>query len=354
MWRGWALVATIVLAVTLSGTVIALLLFFDTRSTGSEAVKTGGLVAGGVVALYALWLNDRRRQLEESRHELERRSNEQDRERVADERFARAVELLGHEADQVRVGALHALIGLARNRPSSTQTVLDVLCSYLRRPFDHPDFVQDRTGERPEWAPEDERDAHRERQVRLTAQRLIGELLPASGDQRADLPDLDLTAAVLDYLDVSGKALGRLLLRDSALHGTTRFGAAEISGEVWFTRTACYGKVECANVVFRAQSNFYHLSAHDRVTFEGARFCQGAVFLSAEFHGPVSWAGSTFEKSVDLRHTVFHHDLDLRATLPPSPRMSGMKVNPTKTVRPPAGWEVHPEDDGRTGRIRPL
>ncbi|MDQ4009258.1 MAG: hypothetical protein M3228_00805 [Actinomycetota bacterium] len=80
--------------------------------------------------------------MEESRHDLERRSNEQAWQRAADERFARAVELLGHDADQVRVGAVHALAGLARSRSSYVLTVLDVLCSYLRRPFDHPDYVE--------------------------------------------------------------------------------------------------------------------------------------------------------------------------------------------------------------------
>lgn len=351
-WHGWALVATVVLAVTLSGTVIALLLSLDPRVTSSDAIRTGGLAAGAVVALYALWLNDRRRRVEESRHELERRTNEQDRERVADERFARAVELLAHEADQARVGALHVLTGLVRSRPSYRQTVLDVLCSYLRRPFDHPEFAKDRSGERPSWTQEDERAAHRERQVRLTAQRLVGELLPDRGDHD-DVYDLDLTGAVLDYLDLSGKTLGRLLLRDAMLHGSTRLNAAEIRGEVWFTRAMSYGRTEFAETVFRAQSNFYHLTAHDRVTFEDAHFHQGVVFLSAQFHGPVTMAGCTFERPVDLRHAMFHHDLDLRVTLCLPPRTGGMTVNTGKAVRPPEGWAVYPDDDGRTGRIRP-
>lgn len=353
-WRRWMLVATIVLAMVLFGAVTALLLSLDPRTTGSEAVQTGGLAGGAVVALYALWLNDCRRRIEESRHELERRTNEQDRERVADERFARAVELLGNEADQVRVGALHALTGLARSRPSSTQTVLDVLCAYLRRPFDHPDFVLVRTGERPQWAPEDERDAHRERQVRLTAQRLIGELLPDREQDHGGVFDLDLTASVLDYLDLSGKTLGRLLLRDASLYGSTRLSSAEISGEVWLTRAVSYGKLDCAGTVFRAQGNFYHLAAHDRVLFEDTHFHQGAVFLSATFHGPVSMAGGVFDKPVDLRHAAFHHDLDLRVTWRAAPRTGGMKVNPKMTVRPPDGWMVYPDDDGQIGRIRPL
>jgi hypothetical protein len=349
---GWLLLITILLAVALFGVVTALLLTLDSKTSGAEAVRTGGLVSAAVVALYALWLNDRRRRVEESRHELERRSNEQDRERVADERFARAVELLGHEADQVRVGALHALAGLARSRPAYVQTVLDVVCSYLRRPFDHPDYVQVRTGERPQWEPAAEQDADREKQVRLAAQRVIGELVPDRHQKPDTLPDLDLTGALLDYMDLYGKAIHKLVLRDTQLHGTNRFSAAEITGEVWFTRAASHGKLECDGVVFRGGSNFPHMIAHGRVSFEGAHFRQGAVFLSAEFHGPVTLAGSTFDKSVDLRRTVFRGDLDLRGRLPwpVRPGTGGMTVDTSRNVRLPDGWTLH--DDGRIGRIR--
>lgn len=344
---GWWLLITIALAVALFGTVTALLLSLDRTTSVSESIRTGGLVSAAVVALYALWLNDRRRRVEESRHDLERRSNEQARERVADERFARAVELLGHDADQVRVGAVHALAGLARSRPSYVQTVLDVICSYLRRPFDHPGYAHNRTGARPQWEAADERDADQERQVRLAAQRVISELLLDRRQEGDKLPDLDLTGALLDYLDLSGKAIGRLVLRDAQLYGTTRLTRTEITGEAWFTRAVSYGRLECDNVVFRDRSNFPHLIAHDRVSFEGAHFQQGAVFLSSEFHGPVTLAGSVFDKSVDLRRTVFRGDLDLRCTLPNPvrPGTGGMTVAPGCDVHLPDGWVVR--NDGR-------
>jgi hypothetical protein len=347
----WWLVITMLVAVALFGAVVVLLLWRDPKTSTAEAIRTGGLASAAIVALYALWLNDRRRRVEESRHELERRSNEQDRERVADERFARSVELLGHETDQVRVGALHALAGLARSRPSYAQTVLDVVCSYLRRPFDHPDYVRDRTGERPHWEPSDEQDADRERQVRLAAQRVISELVPDRHQEHGLPPDLDFTGALLDYLDLSSKAIGQLVLRDAQLYGTTRFTATEISGDAWFTRAVSYGRLECDNVVFRGRSHFPHLTAHARVSFEGAHFQQGAVFVSSEFHGPVTLAGSIFDKSVDLRRTTFLGDLDFRCQLP-SPVRPGtgrMMVNTSSEVLLPEGWTVH--NDGRIGHI---
>src|SRR6266536_1572171 len=127
-WRASRLVATMLLAF---GALCVVTGWLWPVTDRADALKTGGLAAGSVVALYALWLNDRRRRVEEQRHALESERAEHDRERVADERFARAVELLGHEADQVRVGALHALAGLARSRERYTQVVLDVLCGYL-------------------------------------------------------------------------------------------------------------------------------------------------------------------------------------------------------------------------------
>ena len=115
-------------------------LLTDPGVSKGDALKTGGLAGGAILALYGLWINDRRRKTEEDRKDTEVSRTQQDRERISDERFAKAIELLGHEADQVRVGALHALAGLAQSRPAYTQTVLDVLCSYLRRPFSHPSY----------------------------------------------------------------------------------------------------------------------------------------------------------------------------------------------------------------------
>ena len=105
--RGRVLLAGSVLAaivVTVLTTVVLLLV--EPTLSKAEAIKTGALAGGAVVALYALWLNDRRRRTEEARHELES-------EKADDERFARSVGLLGNEADQVRVGALHAFAWLA-------------------------------------------------------------------------------------------------------------------------------------------------------------------------------------------------------------------------------------------------
>ena len=65
-----SLSSLVVLAVVVLIGVSLALLLFDPRTTGADALRTGGLAAGSVVALYALWLNDRRRRVEEKRQEL--------------------------------------------------------------------------------------------------------------------------------------------------------------------------------------------------------------------------------------------------------------------------------------------
>jgi hypothetical protein len=298
------LAVTFVLAVGLLAAVSGWLLA-DPTTSRADALRTGGLAAGGVVALYALWLNDRRRQVEERRQkveserlELELVRAERDRDRITDERFAKSVELLGHDADQVRVGALHALAGLARNQSEYTQTVLDVLCSYLRRPFDNPHLSE---------SGETDPAAERELQVRLTAQRLIVELLPPAGSDGKAF-DLDLTGASLEYFDLSGRTIGTLMMRYASLLSSTNFSGSEFRGPAWFT-AATFGKGRLRGR-FRCQDAIFH----ERAWFSGTEFGGVTDFERTTFQGEASFKNAVFSGDASLRDAIFLSTLDLRST----------------------------------------
>ncbi|MGH3862024.1 pentapeptide repeat-containing protein [Actinokineospora sp.] len=267
---GLPLVGTVLVAAGLLALVTGWLLTGANPDRG-EALKTGGLAAGSVVALYALWLNDRKRQVEEERQvlehgrqELELARADHDRERVADERFARAVELLGNPADQVRVGALHALSGLARSRPYYTQTVLDVACSYLRMPFDRENIDP------------------REKQVRLTAQRVIEDLLPKRGTEEPPRYNLDLTGADLEYFDISERIVGTLVLRWAKLYSSNSMWGSEMLGSVWFTGAVSHGILHAQDVVFHRKAWFSGFIAHGPVNLTGCDFRGPTKFDGAE------------------------------------------------------------------------
>jgi uncharacterized protein YjbI with pentapeptide repeats len=259
------------------------LLLADGSTDEADALRTGGLAGAAVVALYGLWLNDRRQRTGEGQHEL-------DRERAADERFAKSVELLGHNADQVRVGAMHALAGLARTRSGYTQTVLDVLCAYLRRPFDGEDA--------------------NERQARLTAQRLLTDLLPAREAPAAARYDLDLTGARLEYLDLAHRDLGELRLRYASVHNSVNFSDTVFHRDVWLTGTTFTlvehgNRFRCVDTVFHGKAWFSKLRTSMPADFTGTTFLGATKFADAVFEKPVTLTDARFAQAPDFAHTTF-------------------------------------------------
>jgi uncharacterized protein YjbI with pentapeptide repeats len=358
LWRSplaWTFLASVVLLAGVGGWLLT-----DPATSRSEALKTGGLAGGAIVALYALWLNDRRRRVEERRQDIERRRHElesqraeQDRERVADERFAKAVELLGHTADQVRVGALHALAGLARSRPEYTQTVLDVLCSYLRRPFEHPRYEEDldrRDRSSTRGTPEQEQ----ELQVRLTAQRLLKDLLPAA--DQPDAPDyyLDLTGAVVEYFDLAGRRLGGMLLRYASLHSSTNLSGCRFTGKVYFTGAGTgdgrlIGSFRCQKAVFESHAWFSGTRFAESADFDGTTFAGPTAFKDAEFAKAAHFEGAKVTDSLDLRRASFGGHTDLRfASLPKAVSLYNTLVQAEKDVQLPAGWKLEELRDGKS------
>ena len=350
LWRSplaWTFLASVLLLLGVGGWLLT-----DPATSRSDALKTGGLAGGAIVALYALWLNDRRRRVEERRQDIERRRHElesqraeQDRERVADERFAKAVELLGHAADQVRVGALHALAGLARSRPEYTQTVLDVLCSYLRRPFDHPRY---RKSDDDEGSPEEER----ELTVRLTAQRLVVGLLPPASDASAQSFDLDLTGATLEYFDLSKRRVGDLWLRYASLYSSTNLSGTVFTGKAYFTGAGTgsgrlIGMFRCKGARFEGHAWFSGTGFAELADFTNTTFAGPTTFKDAKFARDADFQGVTVLDSLDLRRTCFSGQTDLRfAALPDAVSLYNTRVRAEKEIRLPASWATEELRDG--------
>ncbi|MFD9888393.1 pentapeptide repeat-containing protein [Amycolatopsis sp. NPDC059027] len=350
----WTFVAAVVLLLAVGGWLLT-----DPATSHSDALKTGGLAGGAVVALYALWLNDRRRKVEEARQEVERDRHtlelsraELDRERVGDERFAKSVELLGHEADQVRVGALHALAGLARSRESYRQTVLDVLCSYLRRPFEYPHADDVLTGAK---SPDPAKD--QERQVRLTAQRLIGDLLPPHNAVDAPAYKLDLTGAELEYFDLSEHTIGELVMRYVSLHSSTNLSKCRILRAAYFTGAGTgdrsLGYFRCEDTEFHDRAWFSGTMFHEDAVFEGTRFAGRTTFKNAVFAKDAVFIDAVRKGFFDLRNTRFEGLADLRFAGPPdSGALNNTTAATAKKPLLPADWRLEKLDE-RTARIVP-
>ncbi|SDL76631.1 hypothetical protein SAMN05421874_128145, partial [Nonomuraea maritima] len=199
-------------------------------------------VATGLAALVAVYYTARNADTARRTFQLGERGHVTDR-------YGKAVEQLGSAEAPVRLGGLYALEQLAQDNPDPhfRQTIVDVICAYLRMPYTPPPAAQitdepavPRPTEDGVAAPTG-RDPFEERQVRLTAQRILAAHLRyrdqptrrwwrfRSGNLNArHWPDirLDLTgAALIDF------SLANCRVSEAA------FVEATFTGRAWFDRT---------------------------------------------------------------------------------------------------------------------
>src|SRR5215472_4143271 len=170
-----AIIAASVGVLTLIGTLAAQ--YFGRRATSRDTQKA---------------LDEQREQLNktlaEQREQLKQTLAEQ-RTRTLNERFATAAGQLGSDKPPaVRLAGVYAMAGLADDWPENRQTCVDVLCAYLRMPYE-PDPGQD--------APAPEQLAFRaSREVRHTVIRVTSAHLKADTAVPWSGLSLDFTGVV--------------------------------------------------------------------------------------------------------------------------------------------------------------
>jgi uncharacterized protein YjbI with pentapeptide repeats len=201
-------------------------------------------------------------------------------ERRLTELYTRAVELLGSDKPAVRLGGLHALERLGQDNPAQRETIVAVLCAYLRMPAADDD--------------------PRESEVRRTAQRMLTRHL------RADDPGwwpgvrLDLTGARLAGFDASGCTLVDADLTGAVCTGTTSFAGATLRGRV------------ALGAAFE-EAVFDGLTGDGQLVLDGASFTGPASFERADLGGEVSCRRVGFDHA-SLSGAVFRRPVSLDAT----------------------------------------
>ncbi|MFI1568764.1 pentapeptide repeat-containing protein [Streptomyces sp. NPDC020490] len=295
-----------------------------------DLVKLSFGVVAGAGALVALVVAYRRQRVDEDGALREAT-------RLHTERFTTAVGQLGEESAAVRLGAVHALAGLADDAPDDSlrQTCVDVLCAYLQLPFT-PDPGDD---------PAHQEEHHQYlafRKVRHTILRLIGDHYrrPQGTHRSWQGCDLDLTGVTIDGdMDFEGARFsgGRVSFTDVTFAGgrvsfdravfsggTVSFGHAVFSGGRVSFRGAVFsgGTVSFRGAVFSGSTvSFYGaVFSGDAVLFDRATFSYGDVsfgdagfsggrvsFNDATFAGgAVSFLGATFSRGMaSFRRATF-------------------------------------------------
>src|SRR5215813_6646742 len=138
---------------------------------------------------------DTQQALEEQCKQLDRTLAEQ-RTRTLNERFTTAAEQLGSDKPAVRLAGVYAMAGLADDWAENRQTCVDVLCAYLRMPYESDPGDE---------AAEPERLAFQaSREVRHTVIRVITAHLKEGTDLSWQGLNFDFTGVVFDGGDFTG------------------------------------------------------------------------------------------------------------------------------------------------------
>jgi uncharacterized protein YjbI with pentapeptide repeats len=269
---------------------------------------------GGVVALVTAYRRQRVVEFAEEREAA----------RLFNERFATAAGQLGNDSPAVQLAGLYAMAGLADDWPQQRQTCVDVLCAYLRMPYE-PEPTAD--------APAQMRQAFRAgREVRHTVIRVIAQHLQANERRAAATQDwrglnFDFTGVVFDGGDFAGAQFkgGKVSFAGAQFNGgivsfaaamftggyvdfgyalftggTVRFSAAQFSGGTVYFNGARYigGTVDFGHAFFTGGT----------VDFAAGQFIGGTVsFIGAVFDGAKAFFGYALfaDGTVNFTHALF-------------------------------------------------
>jgi hypothetical protein len=285
----WAGIGLVLLGFGLA--ILLLALFGDGKHSDQlDAIKTASTIVVGTGGAAALWLAARRQRTNEialnqkhvDQQAIDRafKFNEFDAEarRVTDG-YGKAVEQIGSDKAAVRMAGFYALERLAQDNPGQRLAIVNVLCAYLRMPFDT--------------------DAH-EHEVRQAVQRILTRHLRPGNDPALPLltfwagVEVDLTGAELLDFDASGCAFGSALFSRAIFTGPTKFDVALFGGYAEFGRVQFKGYTTFNGTNFIGQAVFGEAAFEDVVWFEGAVFNSDADFTKAVFKQAAGFTRAAF------------------------------------------------------------
>lgn len=168
--------------------------------------------------------------------------------------YIKAVEQLGSDKAPVRLGGLYALERLAQDQIEQRQTIVNVICAYLRMPYTLP-------GDDPALVG-DHQERLQEREVRLAAQRILcTHLLPGVDfDDRIETfwekIDLDLTGASLIDMRLTDCCIRDATFRDATFIGDAAFRGAVFNGDAVFSKATFTDTARFSEVTFNSGARF--------------------------------------------------------------------------------------------------
>jgi uncharacterized protein YjbI with pentapeptide repeats len=290
LWRiGYALAASFVITLAALGALawaaFALLHYprlpHQKTIAVHDAIGVAQLVfasVAGAGALVALVMAYRRQRVAEA-------ASAHDRAGVLNVRFTATAAQLGDDKAAVRLAGVHGMAGLADDWEENRQTCIDVLCAYLRMPYEPDPGAGASVAERLTFRASRE---VRHTVIRLIAAHLRKDAAPSWRGFNFDFTGVAFDGGSFSDTEFSGGTVS--FARAEFCGGTVQFIGAEFcGGTVDFADAKFYGgTVDFADAKFYGgtvsfvTAEFYG----SMVDFADAQFCGGTVsFVTAEFSG---------------------------------------------------------------------
>ncbi|GLY50734.1 pentapeptide repeat-containing protein [Lentzea sp. NBRC 102530] len=310
-----------------------------------DALRTGlsiGIGGGGVFALYLAWrrqhatevglVQKERDQEDVARaYQLQQEVAEHNRvhaERVAEatekdaadrrvtELYTKASEQLGSDKAPVRLAGIFALERLAQDNVEHRQTIVSLLCAYLRMPYLPPGDAKD----------SEHRERVQEREVRLTAQHVLAtHLRPEAGAACwGEALKLNLNGATLLAADFARCHFGETTFDQAVFVDEADFTGTTFAERASFARTVFQERVFFRNAVFHKASfrscKFEGVADFSDATFrkvavERRRVYPGDTFSGAVFHYAAHFPNVTFGNGVDFSYVKAHYSIQFDGAL---------------------------------------
>jgi uncharacterized protein YjbI with pentapeptide repeats len=294
-----------------------------------ERIKTGLAVTAGLAAAVTLLITLRRQAWSEQAQQF---SQADALEQRITELYVAAAEQLGSDKAAVRLAGLYALERLGQDNVKLRQTVVEVLCAYLRMPFSPPaDVLRENAAASPQAlaadaeVPEPETQANRleELQVRQTAQRLLANHLRQTQEPGTPEPDgywrgpagermnLDLVGAVLVGFDLAHCHAGEVRLSGAQLHRDVNLIGVHFHGDVDFVGAQFHSNADLRRAEFHGQASLLRLQVWGDTNLHSTQFHRDTELRWVVLHGHAELVGAQFRGCVNMRDAQFRGNADL-------------------------------------------
>ncbi|MFI5927507.1 pentapeptide repeat-containing protein [Micromonospora sp. NPDC051543] len=262
-----------------------------------------GAGAGGLIALFvALRRQYVKERVDHADQEYKNRTAEDTKHDAAERRvtelYTKAAEQLGSDKAPVRMAALYALERMGQGNPEHRQTVVNLVCAYLRMPFNP--LLLDSTDDAAKVSIEDKERRQQEQQVRLAAQRVLsdhlrnkrvvgvedGRIFEEDGGA-AFWPNMsiNLSGAVLLDFDFSSCSVASIRIQDARFYGAAVFSSLISHGLADFSRTHYFCPAFFRKAAF-LDSRFRAAQFHYQARFDRTAFGFECDFSQTTFRGP--------------------------------------------------------------------